>query len=425
MQTGRRTGIVAIMASARTTLDRQLLLLSAYGLLTYPFACVPFLFFYFRDHGIDLPEYTRLISGYYAAMVIMEIPTGIFADKFGRRSSMVAGSFILGASFLAIWLWEGFAVYLTAEVLMGVGHSLLSGAPTALLFDLLKREDQESAFLTAESRIHAMRLIGTGGSFLLGGAIAHGNGIAPTILLTGLLCLVGALIAALVHEPRRTRATGAPPLMRAALRDMRSPTLLWVLVYFVILFGLLRFAFHTYQPYWRETMFDAADERANWLWLGGLFFALNLLAAPASRLAPRLSRHVRFRPMFLSFLVAISIAFIVMGLWPGWLGIAMFFVHQLPFGLHWALIQEFVNKRVATVARATALSILSFAGRIVFVLLFPIAGAFQNEHGTPATYLWIGWIGLGATAAWFAPFLGGRLLRREHASPVPEAGEDS
>ena len=41
-----------------------------------------------------------------------------------------------------------------------------------------------------------------------------------------------------------------------------------MLVYYVILFGLLRFAFHTYQPYFEETVFADNDRATNWLVLG-------------------------------------------------------------------------------------------------------------------------------------------------------------
>lgn len=34
--------------------ERQLRLLRAYAVLTYPFACVPFLFFFFSQQGLDL-----------------------------------------------------------------------------------------------------------------------------------------------------------------------------------------------------------------------------------------------------------------------------------------------------------------------------------------------------------------------------------
>jgi MFS family permease len=395
-------------------LDKQIRLLGAYGILTYPFACIPFLFFYFKDFGIDLVQYMWLIAWYYWAMVLMEIPTGIFADRFGRRSSLIAGSTILAAGFFTIFGGSTFTAFCVGEALFGIGHSLLSGAPTAMLFDSLKEHRCADRFLVTESRIHARRILGTGGSFLIGGIVASCFGVRPVIFLTGTFCLAGAAVACCLHESPRARQAG-PPLLRAALSDLRSGPMVWILVYFVILFGLLRFAFHTYQPYFAETVLDDENPRRNWLILGVLFAALNLFAAPFSRLSPALTRRFRYRTIFQWLPVVLCGAFLAGAVLPNWLGVLCFFVHQVPFALHWSLIQEFVNQRVASVSRATALSILSFAGRLSFAAWIPIVGAYEEVEGTPNTYWLIGLVGLSLTVLWCAPFLGGRLLRRESA----------
>ena len=94
------------------------------------------------------------------------------------------------------------------------------------------------------------------------------------------------------------------------------------------------------------------------------------------------------------------------------LGVLLFFVHQIPFGLHWSIIQEFVNQRVATVSRATALSIVSFVGRVSFAAWIPLVGIYEKEHGMAVTYWFVGVVGFVFTALWCAPMLGGRLFVR-------------
>ena len=71
-------------------LRRQLACLHAYALVTYPFACVPFLFLYFRQHGIDEGAYGEIVGAYYLAMFVCEVPTGVLADRLGRRPMLVA-----------------------------------------------------------------------------------------------------------------------------------------------------------------------------------------------------------------------------------------------------------------------------------------------------------------------------------------------
>ncbi|MCA8955199.1 MAG: MFS transporter [Planctomycetes bacterium] len=379
---------------------RQLALLTWYGLLTYPFACVPFLYFYFAAQGIAFDRYLWLIACYYWAMVLTEVPTGVLADRFGRRLCLAVGSFTLATGFLVLLLGRGLGVFCTGEALLGVGHAMLSGAPTALLYDSLGGA-QRGRFLHAESRIHAMRLLGTGGSFLLGGVLAWQVGIPVTIGCTALLCATAGVLALALTEPPRHTAPGHP-LLRGALRDLRRGPMLWLIGYFALLFGLLRFAFHTYQPYLRDVLLGNT-ESIRWLWVGALFAALNLVAAPCSRLAPVLGRRVATERVLPWLPLVLCATFVAMGSVPGWLGAVLLFVHQVPFGLHWALVQDYVNARVESPSRATALSLLSMSGRVSFAAWLPLLGEYERGHGTPSTYALVGWVGLGLTALWCAP----------------------
>jgi MFS family permease len=155
-----------------------------------------------------------------------------------------------------------------------------------------------------------------------------------------------------------------------------------------------------------------------WLYLGCLFAALNLVAALSSRLLPRTAAHFSHRIILVGLPVTLCASFLLMAALPNWAGVLLFFAHQVPFGLHWALVQHFVNHRVTGKSRATALSLLSLAGRVSFALWIPVVGPYQLAFGTPATYLLVGAIALVLTVAWCAPALGGRLLPREGRSTV-------
>jgi MFS family permease len=161
-----------------------------------------------------------------------------------------------------------------------------------------------------------------------------------------------------------------------------------------LLFWLLRFPFHTYQPF-----LHAAEQRDPLL-IGFLFFALNLLAAPCSRLAPYLSRRVGERTMFWLMPLSLAISLVLMAGQLNAFGIALFFAHQVPFGLHWALVQSFVNHRIQDASRATVLSVLSFAGRLCFALTFPFVMGLGNVTDG---YRWAGIGGCIATAIVMVP----------------------
>ncbi len=374
-------------------------LLRAYAALTYPFACVPFLYFYFADHGVDLADYGLLVSAYYVTMVAAEIPTGLFADHRGKRLALVLGPAVLATGFWTIGLAPGMPGFYAGEILLGLGHSILSGPPAALLFDLLARAGRSGDFRRQESICNSLRLLGTGVAFLLGGATVALGGIPAAIALTGVLCCAASVVALRLppdtaHDtpdgdgPARPRL--APHrLLGAAATELNVGPLRWMLAYFCVLFFLLRFPFHTYQPYLRE-----AGAQNPW-GIGLLFFALNLFAAPFSRMTPWVCQRLGTLPTLLAMPTVLALSLAAMGGRADGIGIALFFLHQVPFGMHVAVVQDFVQHRIGDRARATVASILSFVGRLGFAVVFPLA---LGVGSIGDAYLAVGIVGLLGTA---------------------------
>ena len=108
-------------------LDSQLGRLRAFAVVTYPFACVPFLFMYFRGHGITDGQYGEIVGAYYLAMFVAEVPTGMLADRYGQRPMLVIGPLLLASGFAAMVLAPGYQAFVAGQVLLGLGHAVLSG----------------------------------------------------------------------------------------------------------------------------------------------------------------------------------------------------------------------------------------------------------------------------------------------------------
>jgi predicted MFS family arabinose efflux permease len=407
-------------------LRRQLFRLRAFATLTYPFACVPFLFLYFRRHGMSEAQYGEIVGAYYVAMFLAEVPTGMLADRIGPKAMMVAGPLLLAGGFLSLLAWPEYPGFVLAEVLLGFAHAVLSGPPATLLYETLQRAGQAHRFLREESRLSALRMLGTGAAFLLGGALARWSvptqdGWEPTIIATAGLCAAAAVLAATLHGGPPRAQLRLPAFLRGVAHEVRRPAVLWLLGYWVVLFALLRFPFHDYLPYLEAAAAQEPLLGQAWL-LGLLFAALNLFAAPLSASLPGLVARYGRRPLFWAMPLALCASLLVMagerGLadagagsrWLAWLGVAMFFVQQVPFGLHQSLLYEFVNHRLGNDVRTTVLSLLSLGARLCYAVINVLLFTFQDRHGIPAALLLVG--GGGAVATVLVMLLRPRGLLR-------------
>src|SRR5262249_24380455 len=148
----------------------------------------------------------------------------------------------------------------------------------------------------------------------------------------------------------------------------QKPELLWIASYFVLLFFLLRYCFHTYQP------FLEAAQTVQPLLVGSLYAALNLVAVPFARLGEPAARRFGAFAVHLAMLWVLAFSLLAMACSISWPALLLMALQQVPLGMHWGLVQSFVNHRLAPGSRATMLSVLSFLARLVFALLFPLVG---------------------------------------------------
>ena len=80
-------------------------------------------------------------------ILFLEIPTGIVADAYSRRLSIIIGFFLMGIAFVIEGLFPLFVMILLTQVLWGMGYTFTSGSTEAWLSDEIGEENANRAFL--------------------------------------------------------------------------------------------------------------------------------------------------------------------------------------------------------------------------------------------------------------------------------------
>ena len=99
---------------------------------------------FLERHGLGAGDIFLLKAYLSLVTLLIELPTGIFADRYGRKLSLLIGG---AASFTALATYacaESFSGFLAAELVLGVGTSFISGADSALLYDSLADSHEET-----------------------------------------------------------------------------------------------------------------------------------------------------------------------------------------------------------------------------------------------------------------------------------------
>jgi len=128
-------------------------------------------------------------------ILLFEVPTGIVADVYSRRLSIIIGFFLMGFGFLVEGFFPIFGMILLTQVLWGIGYTFTSGATQAWLSDEIGEENANRAFLRANQFDLAGAFIG----MLI--AIPLGNIAVNMPLLVGGASVVGIGILLILFMP--------------------------------------------------------------------------------------------------------------------------------------------------------------------------------------------------------------------------------
>ena len=127
---------------------------------------------------------------------VFEMPTGVVADVFSRRLSIIIGMFVMGLGFVVEGSFPFFAPILLAQVLWGLGYTFTSGATEAWIADEVGEARSGQAFLRASQIGTIGSLIGIGPGTLIG---LLGVNI-PIVLGGALLMALGAVLIVIMPE---------------------------------------------------------------------------------------------------------------------------------------------------------------------------------------------------------------------------------
>jgi MFS family permease len=384
-------------------MSRNIRLFYLFRLLATSYLYVPIFMLFQAERGLTFFERLALGGLYCGVIILVEIPTGVFADRLGRRRSMMLGALTMVAACLIAASAHGFGAFAIAEALAALSMALCSGADSAYLFDLLQDHDRGHEYPRRESAASAWHLMGSAVAFAGGGLLARVDLSLPYLVTAGVASLA-AIVAWLLEEerPRRT-ATVAP--VGAALRSWgramgaavgevtRNGRLLWLIGYSAVVFMLLRATIYVYQPYLHSRGLGTVE-------IGLLFAGVYVVASFVAYRTHILRRRFGDEVLLWGLLAALAVSFLgLAGAAHGPWMLALLLVQAVANGVYSPLTKPLVNREISDSSRrAAVLSVESMARRAAMGVFSPLVGLY-GESNVMALCGAVGLIGLVLLAA--------------------------
>jgi MFS transporter, DHA3 family, tetracycline resistance protein len=329
-----------------------------------------------------------------ASAFLFEVPTGVVADAYSRRLSIIIGYILMGLGFLVEGLFPAFLPILLAQVIWGLGYTFTSGATQAWISDEIGEESANKLLLRANRVSLYASLLGMGMAILIGSQY-----VGLPILVGGVgVILIGFTLMVIMPEtgfhptPKEDRNNWQHMghTFREGIKAVRARPRLMTILGIGLLYGLYSEGF---DRLWVKHFLDTYDlpvlfGQTHVAFFGLLRVGSMIISILATRFAEK--RIDTSRPL----VIGRAMLGITFGISAGLIGFALSPIFAATIVAYWIisalrnvmspLYNAWVNQKLDSSTRATVLSMSSQVDAIGQVGGGPLAALVASIYSVTA-----------------------------------------
>ena len=310
-----------------------------------------------------------IIQGVYSISVaVFEIPSGYISDVFGRKKTIILSTIFCFIGYILFSFYSGFSIFLIAEVMIGIGGSLMSGSDSAIIYDTLLETDKKDAYTKVEGRNYAIGNFSEATAGVIGGILASTSIYFPVYAQTFVL-FFSIPIACLLIEPHQYKENlvkGSFNSMMIVLKEtfIKYKKLKWLIIFSSIM-GVATLSIAWFcQPFFNNIGVPI-------IYFGIIWALLNVSVGMTSFNSHLFEKNMK--PLTIMSVIAflMPLCFLLLAYFNSFVSLLFILLVYLLRGLVTPILRTYININTTSDRRATVLSIRSFMIRISFAIIAP------------------------------------------------------
>lgn len=343
---------------------------------------MPIIVLFYEKHGLGLQDVFILKSVYSIAAVALEIPSGYLADVWGRRKCLISGCLLFFGGYVCYSFTSTFEAFLVAELLLGIGQTLVNGADSALLYDTTAHYKKENLYLRYEGRITMIGNFAEALAGIFGGLLAAYSLRLP-FYAQALVAFSGIPAALLLKEFTLQHKVQNPlneikRIIRYSLVTNKA------LCYNILFSGIIGAATLTMAWFVQPVLMYLKTPTS---YYGIIWTVLNLTVGLAALYSDRVDKYVGMHKMNLLILTVIVGGYIALAYNLTYFGLIILLIFYIFRGFATPILKGYINQMSFSDMRATVLSIRNFIIRLTFAAIAPFIGWLNDVYSLPTALL--------------------------------------
>jgi MFS family permease len=334
---------------------------------------VAFFVLFMLSNNLSMTEVMLLESIFLISSLLLEIPSGAFADNYGRKNSL-ALSMLLGCiSLILFGIGTEFMTFLLAQVLLGIGWALSSGASDALIYDSLLEMKQEERYSRIFGINHFLILSTLAVSSILSGYLVF-IGQRKLFFITAAIWSLGIVLALLMKEPPIHKKHSYFKTIANAVRfTAKHGKVRDLIIYYGVFAAISHLAYFIIQPFYMDPLL-----------IGIATFVYFITAAIGGLIILR-GKNILNILLIISGVCFVGVHFF--GIIPG---IILIGVMSLSCGIRDVIVSRRINTVTDSRHRATVISVQNMSKSIVYAATAPLFGYATDILNASTAFLMMG-----------------------------------
>ncbi|HAK46150.1 MAG TPA: MFS transporter [Spirochaeta sp.] len=283
--------------------DLQYYKFSAYGFLKNLRFFEPFFILFLLSRDFSYIQIGTLYAIREVAINIIEIPTGIFADVWGRKKTMLASFISYIIAFIILYRSQSYIILAVAMIFYAFGDACRTGTHKAMIFDYINSKgcgDRKSWYY-GNTRAWSQR--GSALSALFAGILVFWQGDYSSIFLYSIIPYVLDFILILSYpaylDKSGDKNPGTKAVLKASLNALKNRFVLKKVVSVSLFSGYYKAVKDYLQPVLQSAalamplFIDKTEEQRSAVTIGLVYTVIYFLTSQASSRAGKI--HNRFK----------------------------------------------------------------------------------------------------------------------------------
>lgn len=331
---------------------------------------------YFLDNGISFKQLSVILGVWSLSIIVFEIPSGIIADKLGRKEIIVLGKVFMALALVLFFVFKSYLSFIVGAVLLGLHDSCLSGAFEALLYDSVKASGSENKYQDILSVTSVCREVGLGIGVVVSGVLRDIDlkYIAVGGIVIGLISIIVSLFLPRINTIEKSQDTRLLSFWGGALGVIKKSKLLINVVIILIFFGV---SLTVIDEFFVVT-FEEIGVKYLWIGILGLFESSFYILGS---LISRKYKSARIKSWYLIIIIFSAISMFLIGqktlvtLVIGWMLLRIFYaIFEMIVSVEW-------QKNIRSSDRATVTSIRDLILNLIYIPMAFGFGVLADEFG--------------------------------------------